>query len=83
MEKWIEEEFAGTGKFESSKSRVMQTEGPVLVISYKRKRPNKVGITHEVSFKHVKKHTVCGLLMHSSLIISSEGLPLGLGAIKF
>ncbi len=28
-------------------------------------------------------HTVCGLLMHSSLAVTTEGLPLGLAAIKF
>jgi hypothetical protein len=28
-------------------------------------------------------HTVCGLLMHSSLAVTAEGLPLGLAAIKF
>ena len=28
-------------------------------------------------------HTVCGLLMHSSLAVTLDGLPLGLAAIKF
>lgn len=28
-------------------------------------------------------HTVCGILMHSSLAVTVEGLPLGLAAIKF
>jgi hypothetical protein len=28
-------------------------------------------------------HTVCGLLMHSNLAVTTEGLPLGLSAIKF
>ena len=28
-------------------------------------------------------HTVCGLLMHSSLAVTTEGLPLGLSAVKF
>lgn len=28
-------------------------------------------------------HTVCGMLMHSSLVVTLEGLPLGLAAIKF
>ncbi|MBU2655753.1 IS4 family transposase [Acidomonas methanolica] len=28
-------------------------------------------------------HTVCGLLMHSSLAVTTEGLPLGLAAVKF
>jgi len=28
-------------------------------------------------------HTTCGILMHSSLAVTTEGLPLGLAAIKF
>jgi len=28
-------------------------------------------------------HTVCGLLMHSSLVVTTEGLPLGIAAVKF
>ena len=28
-------------------------------------------------------HAVCGILMHSSLAVTEEGLPLGLAAIKF
>ena len=31
----------------------------------------------------VRHHTVCGILMHSSLAVTAEGLPLGLAAIKF
>ena len=31
----------------------------------------------------VRAHTVCGILMHSSLVVTHEGLPLGLAAIKF
>lgn len=28
-------------------------------------------------------HTTCGILMHSSLVVTTDGLPLGLAAIKF
>src|SRR5262252_364181 len=31
----------------------------------------------------LRLHTVCGILMHSSLALTTEGLPLGLAAIKF
>jgi hypothetical protein len=31
----------------------------------------------------IRSHTVCGILMHSSLAVTSEGLPLGLAAVKF
>lgn len=30
-----------------------------------------------------RHHTVCGMLMHSSLAVTTEGLPLGLAALKF
>jgi Transposase DDE domain len=47
-----------------------------------------IGILHK---SHVRKdkegrprhYTVCGMLMHSSLAVTPEGLPLGLAAIKF
>jgi hypothetical protein len=28
-------------------------------------------------------HTVCGLLMHASLAVTTDGLPLGLAAVMF
>lgn len=28
-------------------------------------------------------HTICGILMHSSLVVTTQGVPLGLAAIKF
>ena len=30
-----------------------------------------------------RQHTVCCILMHSSLVVTPKGLPLGLGAVKF
>ena len=30
-----------------------------------------------------RMHTVCGLLMHSSLVVTTDGLPLGMAAVKF
>ena len=30
-----------------------------------------------------RHYTSCGILMHSSLVVTAEGLPLGLAAIKF
>lgn len=31
----------------------------------------------------LRKHTVCGILMHSSLVVTTQGLPLGIAAFKF
>jgi hypothetical protein len=46
-----------------------------------------IGCTRKVGRKDKKgritSHTVCGILMHSSLVVTTEGLPLGLAAIKF
>ena len=46
------------------------------------------GITYNVNSGRdkegrIRAHTVCGILMHSSLAVTTDGLPLGLAAIKF
>jgi hypothetical protein len=86
------------GHFQATRDRFAATDGTVLVLqdtsefSYQREKPELIGFTRKV--KTVRKQgtgvygdaqvsTVCGLLMHSSLAITTEGLPLGLAAIKF
>jgi Transposase DNA-binding len=82
------------GHFQATATRFAATEGPVLVLqdttefSYKRDRPEAIGATNVSAGRKGKDgrfqlHTVCGPLMHSSLVITPEGLPLGLAAIKF
>jgi hypothetical protein len=56
--------------------------------SYQRERAEPIGQTCRVNSGKDKAgrfrmHTVCGLLMHSSLAVTTEGLPLGLAAVKF
>lgn len=56
--------------------------------SYKREHPELIGSTHKVASRKDKTgrspmHTICGILMHSSLAITTQGVPLGLAAIKF
>ena len=56
--------------------------------TFQRERAEAVGITCRVNSGQDKAgrfrmHTVCGLLMHSSLAVTTEGLPLGLSAVKF
>ena len=89
-----EEDFL-SGHFGSTRERVKRTDGLVLVLhdttefSFKRDDSEAIGITHEIplgpwsSDGRVRKHTVCGILMHSSLAVTTEGLPLGIAAIKF
>ena len=79
-----------SGHFEATRRRVAAARGPILVLqdttefSYERERPDRVGQTCRVNSGkdkrgRVRMHTVCGLLMHASLAVTTEGLPLGLG----
>jgi hypothetical protein len=82
------------GHFQSTRDRFAAAEGPVLVLqdttefTYRRERAEQIGVTNRVNSGKDKAgrfrmHTVCGLLMHSSLAVTTDGLPLGLSAIKF
>lgn len=82
------------GHFASTGERIRAAGGPILVVQdttefvYKRARPEEIGsLTYAPNKRNRDRlltlHTVCGLLMHSSLAITTEGLPLGLVAIKF
>jgi hypothetical protein len=47
-----------------------------------------IGITKSINSGRdktgrLRSHTVCGILMHSSLAATTDGLPLGLTAVKF
>ena len=82
------------GHFQATRARFEVARGPVLVLhdttefSYTRESVQAIGVLHK-SFAGRGKdgrprlHTVCGILMHSSLAVTAEGLPLGLVAIKF
>jgi hypothetical protein len=50
--------------------------------SFTRDTPEGIGRLSFVKGRHVT-HTVCGLLMHSSLVVTTGGVPLGLAAVKF
>lgn len=82
------------GHFKATRSRVSAIDGLILVLqdttefTYKRSQPEKIGAIGLTPVGrdlhgHLEQRTVCGLLMHSSLAITTEGLPLGLSAIKF
>jgi hypothetical protein len=82
------------GHFEATRERCAATDGTVLVLhdttefSFKRGDVGAVGITRKAvagSYRDgaVRYYAACGILMHSSLAITTEGLPLGLAAIKF
>ncbi len=82
------------GHFHSTRDRTIASEGPVLVLhdttefSYQRENTAAIGITKSINSGRdkagrLRSHTVCGILMHSSLAVTTEGLPLGLAAVKF
>ena len=82
------------GHFQATRERFRATKGLILVlhdtteITYKRAEPEKVGFTRKCAnrkglFDQKIKRAVCGILMHSSLVLTQEGLPLGFAAKKF
>jgi hypothetical protein len=82
------------GHFQATRERLAATDGPILVLhdttefSFKRDDVEAVGktrsgITDAGGKIRPQQYTVCGMLMHGSLAVTPEGLPLGLAAIKF
>ena len=82
------------GHFQATRERATATSGPILVMhdttefTYKREDIEAVGKTR-INIAGAYRDgmpryiTACGILMHSSLAVTTDGLPLGLTAIKF
>jgi hypothetical protein len=81
------------GHFQSRRDRAGAAEGLIFVLhdttefTYQREAPEAIGITKCVNSGRdkagrVRSHTVCDILMHSSLALTTEGMPLGLAAVK-
>ncbi len=91
----VEESEILEGHFAQTFKRIVAAEGPVLVLhdtcefSYKRDDPEAIGFTRTgqvlSTIKSPKKqvYKVCGVLMHASLAVTSEGLPLGLTSARY
>jgi hypothetical protein len=90
----VSEQDILSGHFQATAQRCAVTEGPVLVLHdtsaflYEREHPELIGyasstITAAERRGRPKPSSQCGVLMHSSLAVTTEGLPLGLTAIKF
>jgi Transposase DNA-binding len=90
----VSEQEILAGHFQATRARFRVTERWVLGLhdttefSFQREEPLAIGITKSVnsgkdSAGRLRGHTVCGLLMHSSLVVTTEGLPLGRAAVKF
>jgi hypothetical protein len=82
------------GHFEATRLRSAATEGQILVLqdttefSYQRANPERIGFrglspSRRDATGKLRLHLVCGVLMHGSLAVTPEGLPLGLTAVKF
>ena len=83
-----------SGHFAATAARRAMCDGPLLVVQdttefvYKWGKPDKLGAIGSVQAGRdrdgkPRMYTQCGLLMHSSLAVTTEGLPLGLVATKF
>lgn len=90
----VEEGEILSGHMAATKARYAASEGPILVLqdttefTYQRRNPHDIGFTKSVNSGRdkdgrLRHHAVCGILMHSSLVVTEEGLPLGLAAVKF
>lgn len=90
----VTEEAILRGHFQSTRERVASIKDPILVLHdtsefvYKREDEASLGVisrpgVFQGTNGKLIHHTVRGILMHSSLAVTPEGLPLGLAAIKF
>lgn len=81
------------GHFNATRDRFAATDGLALILhdttefSYQRENTDAIGVTKAINSGRdkdgrLRAHTVCGILMHSSLVVTPSGLPLGLAAIK-
>jgi len=82
------------GHFQASGARAAAVKGPLLVLhdtcefSYERGESCSLGLisrpaTGKAKDGRWRHHTVRGILMHSSLVVTPTGIPLGLTAVKF
>ena len=91
--KRVSEEQILAGHFTCTRERFRNAgDTAVLVLHdttefiYRHEENGAIGILHKQqtgSKGRPRFHTTCGVLMHSSLVVTQAGLPLGLAAIKF
>jgi hypothetical protein len=74
------------GHFRATRERSATVGGTLLVLhdttefSYPREN---IGLLHRPRWPERSPHPLCGISMHSSLVVTTAGLPLGLSAVKF
>jgi hypothetical protein len=90
----VSEDDILAGHFQSTRDRFRATDGLSLILhdttefSFQRERPELIGSIGVSAGRRDNRgrphlHTVCGILMHSSLVVTVDGLPLGIAAVKF
>jgi hypothetical protein len=90
----VSEEQILSGHFQATRNRIAANSALVLMLhdttefTFRRNDTAPIGIMHKSYIRKDKKgrpvqYTVCGVLMHSTLALTMEGVPLGLAAIKF
>ena len=82
-----------SGHFGSTHERLAGTIGLVLMLhdttefTFKRDKTELIWTTKTVNKKGttgwLTQHALCGILMHSSLAVTTEGVPLGLAVVNF
>src|SRR5262245_42880412 len=84
----VDEGVILAGHLAATATRFAAAAGTVLVprdtteFSFTRNTPDGVGYLSYVKGRHAT-HAARGLLLHSSLVVTADGLPLGLAAVKF
>jgi hypothetical protein len=85
----VTEEDILAGHFRSTRERFNGVAGAMLVLhdttqlSYRRENIGVLNRGRRDRTHPLGCHPLCGLSMHSSLVVTQAGLPLGLAAIKF
>src|SRR2546423_34184 len=90
----VSEEGILAGHFQSTRDRLLAEPDPILILhdttefSFQREDVRPIGVLKRgMAAKgrqgRLRPYTTCGILMHSSLAVTTEGLPLGLAAVKF
>jgi hypothetical protein len=89
----VSEERILGGHFQATRERIASAGALILMLhdttefTFYRNDVTAVGVLHKSYTRtdaegRPRHYTVCGMLMHSSLVVTPEGLPLGLAAIK-
>jgi hypothetical protein len=80
----VSEDQILSGHFYATAQRVAAVRGPILVMhdttqmSYHREGEEPIGMLHKLA-----QFIQCGVLMHSSLVVTVDGLSLGLSSVRF